>query len=84
MSIFTTFRLADAQGNHLIEIANYNKYTYVLNCSPGQVGVLELELPRSFNNTFLMRDGRIGPWRAISGRSPYNDNGAQFTRDDPL
>ena len=79
MSIFTTFRLADAQGNHLIEIANYNKYTYVLNCSPGQVGVLELELPRSFNNTFLMRDGRIGPWRTISGRSPYNDNGAQFT-----
>ena len=79
MAIFTTFRLADAFGNHLIEIANYHSYSYVLNCTPGAVGVLELELPRSFNPAFLMRDGRIGPWRAINGRAPYNDNGAQFT-----
>ena len=79
MSIFTTFRLADPLGNHLIEIASYHSYTYILNCSPGAVGVLELELPRSFNTALLMRDGRIGPWRAINGRAPYNDNGAQFT-----
>jgi hypothetical protein len=79
MSIFTTFRLADPSGNHLIEIAAYHSYNYVLNCAPGNVGVLELELPRSFNTNLLMRDGRIGPWRAINGRAPYNDNGAQFT-----
>jgi len=79
MSVFTTFRLADASGNHLIEIANYASYNYVLNCSPGQVGVLELELPRSFDTSLLLRDGRIGPWRSISNRPPYNDNNAQFT-----
>ncbi len=79
MSTFTSFRLADALGTHLIEIANYHSFTYILNCSPGQVGVLELELPRSFNTSFLFRDGRIGPWRTISGRPPYNDNGAQYT-----
>lgn len=78
MSIFTTFRLADNLGNHLIEIANYKSYNYVLNCAPGNIGVLELELPRSFNTAFLMRDGRIGPWRSINGRPPYLDNGAQY------
>jgi hypothetical protein len=79
MSIFTTFHLADPLGSFLTEIASYHAYSYVLNCAPGNVGVLELELPRSFDTSLLMRDGRIGPWRAISGRPPYNDNGAQFT-----
>jgi len=79
MSTLTTFRLADPLGVFLTEIANYASYTYVLNCSPGQVGVLELELPQSFNTALLLRDGRIGPWRSISGRTPYNDNGAQYT-----
>lgn len=78
MAILTTFRLADPFGNHLIEIANYKSYSYVLNCAPGNVGVLELELPRSFNTALLMRDGRIGPWRAINGRPPYLDNGAIY------
>lgn len=78
MAILTTFRLADNSGNHLIEIANYARYSYVLNCAPGNVGVLELELPRSFNTAFLMRDGRIGPWRSINGRPPYHDNGAVY------
>jgi ReqiPepy6 Gp37-like protein len=78
VSTFTTFRLSDPFGNHLIEIANYASYSYVLNCAPGNVGVLELELPRSFNTALLFRDGRIGPWRSINGRPPYNDNGAQY------
>lgn len=78
MSVFTTFRLADPLGNHLIEIANYSSFSYVLNCAPGNVGVLELELPRSFDTSLLRRDGRIGPWRAISGRPPYLDNGAIY------
>jgi hypothetical protein len=78
MSILTTFRLADPFGNHLIEIANYSSFTYVLNCAPGNIGVLELELPRSFNTSLLRRDGRIGAWRAISGRAPYLDNGAIY------
>lgn len=79
MSIFTTFRLSDNFGQHLIEIASYHSYVYVLNCAPGNIGTLELELPRSFNTNLLMRDGRIGPWRALSGRAPYNDNNAQYT-----
>ncbi len=78
MSTFTTFRLADPLGNLLTDIANYVSYTYVLNCSPGQIGVLELELPESFNTSFLMRDGRIAPFRSISGRPPYHDNGAIY------
>lgn len=82
MAVFTTFRLADPLGNHLIEIANYASYSYVLNCAPGNVGVLELELPRSFNTALLLRDGRIGPWRAINGRAPYNDNNAQYLIGD--
>jgi hypothetical protein len=78
MAILTTFRLADPLGNHLIEIANYASYDYVLNCAPGNVGVLELELPRSFNTALLMRDGRIGAWRSINGRPPYLDNNAIY------
>jgi hypothetical protein len=78
VSIFTTFRLSDPLGNHLIEIANYASFHYVLNCAPGNIGVLELELPRSFNTALLRRDGRIGAWRAISGRPPYLDNGAIY------
>ena len=78
MSILTTFRLADNLGTHLIEIANYASYSYVLNCSPGNIGVMELVLPRSFNTSLLMRDGRIGAWRSISGRPPYLDGGAIY------
>lgn len=78
MSVLTTFKLADPFGVHLIETANYAQYSYVLNCAPGNIGVLELELPRSFNTAFLMRDGRIGPWRSINGRPPYHDNGAIY------
>jgi hypothetical protein len=78
MAVFTTFRLADPLGQHLIEIANYISYDYVLNCAPGNIGVLELELPRSFNTALLMRDGRIGAWRSINGRAPYLDNGAIY------
>lgn len=81
MAILTTFRLADPFGQHLIEIANYASYDYVLNCAPGNVGVLELVLPRSFNTSLLMRDGRIGAWRSINGRAPYLDNGAIYLID---
>ena len=78
MSILTTFRVADTLGNHLAEIANYASYNYVLNCAPGNIGVLELVLPRSFNTSKLMRDGRIGAWRSINGRPPYLDGGAIY------
>lgn len=79
MAILTTFRLADSLGNYLTEIVTYHSFNYVLNCTPGAVGVLELELPRSFNTALLFRDGRIAPMRTISGRQPYNDNGAMYT-----
>lgn len=49
-----------------------------LNCAPGGIGVLELELPDSFDASLLQRDGRIGVWRSIDGRPPYLDNGAIF------
>jgi ReqiPepy6 Gp37-like protein len=78
MSVYTTVRLADAFGNHLIEIANYSILDYILNCAPGAVGVLELTLPTSFDTSLLFRDGRLGVWRAINGRPPYLDNGAIY------
>lgn len=78
MSVHITCRLADAFGQHLAEIPNYISLTYVLNCAPGGIGVLELELPLSFNDSLLLEDGRIGVWRAIDGRPPYLDNGAIF------
>lgn len=78
MAILTTFRIANPLGEHLIEIATYHRYDYVLNCAPGNIGVLELELPRSFNTALLFRDGRIGAWRSINGRAPYLDNSAIF------
>ena len=79
MSTLTTFRLADPFGAHRVEIANYKSYDYTLNCSPGAVGVLDLELPRSFNTDLLLKDARIGPWRSIDGRPAYNDANAQYT-----
>jgi hypothetical protein len=78
VSVFTTFRLADPFGTKLATIADYASFMYVLNCAPGAVGVLELELKRGFDTSLLMRDGRIAPMRSINGRPPYNDNGAQF------
>jgi hypothetical protein len=89
MSVFTTLRIADNFGVHLIECATYgtpitdeNQATvpldYVLNCTPGGIGVLETTLPTSFNTNFLMKDGRIGVWRAINGRPPYLDNNAIY------
>lgn len=78
MSTFTTVRIADPLGQHLIEVANYHSLSYVLNCTPGGIGVLEMTLPVSFDASLLKRDGRIGVWRAIAGRPPYLDNGAIF------
>lgn len=40
--------------------------------------MLELELPASFPTALLLKDGRIGAWRSISGRAPYLDNGAIY------
>lgn len=78
MSILTSLRIADSFGVPLAEVANYAKLDCVLNCAPGAVGVLEATLPRSFNRSLLLEDGRIGMWRAINGRPPYLDNGAIF------
>jgi hypothetical protein len=78
VATFTTCRLADPLGNHLIEIANYSKLDYVLNCSPGGIGVLELTLPTSFDTGLLFPDGRLGVWRSIAGAPPYLDNDAIF------
>lgn len=78
MSVLTTCRIADAFGVHLIEVANYSSLDYILNCAPGGIGVLELELPRSFDASLLKEDGRIGVWRSIDGRPPMLDNGAIY------
>lgn len=77
-AVRTTCRLADPLGSHLIEIANYAKLDYVLNCAPGGVGVLELTLPATFDTSLLMRDGRIGVWNTFAGRPPTLDNGAIY------
>lgn len=78
MSVITTLRLADPSGVPLATIADYAALDYVLNSTPGGVGVLELTLPTSFDATLLRPDGRIGVWRSINGRPPYLDNGAIY------
>jgi DNA ligase (NAD+) len=52
--------LADPFGEHLATIANYTQLDYVLNCTPGAVGVLELTLDTSFDTSLVQRDVRIG------------------------
>lgn len=81
MSVFTSVRIADPLGNHLIETAAFESLDFVLNCTPGGIGVLELSLPDSVDTSLLMRDSRIGVWRSISGRPPYLDNGAIYLID---
>lgn len=78
MGVLVTCRIADALGTHLIEVGNYLDLDYVLNCSPGAIGTLELTLPASFNTDYLKRDGRIGVWRSINGRPPYMDGNAIY------
>jgi ReqiPepy6 Gp37-like protein len=78
MATYTTCRLADPFGVHLIEIANFSRLDYVMTSAPGGVGVLELTLPTTFDASLLMRDGRIGVWNSIAGRAPAHDNGAIY------
>lgn len=78
MTVFTTCRLADPYGEPLATIADYISLDYTLTCVPGAVGVLELELPVSFNAAMLRRDGRIGVWRSLNGRAPTLDNNAIY------
>ena len=60
MSVLTFCRLADPFGEHLATIADYTQLDYVLNCTPGAVGVFELTLNTSFDTSLVQRDGRIG------------------------
>lgn len=78
MSVLTFCRLADPFGEHLATIANYTQLDYVLNCTPGAVGVLELTLDTSFDTSLVQRDGRIGVWRSLNGQAPYLDNDAIY------
>lgn len=78
MSTFTTVRIADPFGVHKIEVANYAKLDYVLNCTPGGIGVLELTLPSGFDASLIARDSRLGVWRSVNGGAPYLDNGAIY------
>ena len=59
MSVLTVCRLADPFGQHLATIADYTQLDYVLNCSPGAVGVLELTLDSAFDTSPAARQ-RIG------------------------
>lgn len=78
MSVLTFCRLADPFGGPLATIADYTQLDYVLNCTPGAVGVLELTLDTSFDPSLLRRDGRIGVWRSLNGQPPYLDNNAIY------
>lgn len=88
MSVFTTVRIADSFGVHLAEVATYGTpndegqataaLDYVLNCTPGGIGVLEMTLPLSFDTSLLLEDGRMSVWRSINGSPPYHDNGAIY------
>lgn len=88
MAVFTTIRIADSLGVPLIETPTYGTpggegsataaLDLQLNCAPGGIGVLECTLPLSFDASLLLKDGRVGVWRAINGRPPYLDNNAIF------
>lgn len=78
MSIRTVVRLADPFGQPLAEIADFVRLDYVLNCTPGGLGVLEVELPISYPLTLLRKDARLTVWRSLHGRPPALDNGAVY------
>lgn len=88
MSVFTTLKFLDPFGVVLTEVATYGTpadedqatvpLSYVLNCAPGGIGVLETTLPLNFPAQYLLPDTRIGVYRAINGRAPYLDNGAIY------
>lgn len=88
MSVNTFVRASDSAGNHLATIANFGTpgdestataaLSYVLNCSPGGIGALEMTVPLSVNPALFQPDTRLGVWRSINGGSPYLDNGAIY------
>ena len=77
-TVLTTFKLYTAAGAFLTEVTNCRAYHYILNCSPGVVGIMELELPTGINPTFYAKDMRIGAYRTIDNRPPYLDNNAIY------
>lgn len=78
MTTTTEFIITDPFGLPVPAVTNYITADYVLNSSPGGVGVCELFLPLSFPTSLIRKHGRIYPWRSVSGRSPQLDNGAMY------
>jgi hypothetical protein len=88
MAVLTYVRVSDAAGSHLATVANFGTpndedqataaLDYVLNCSPGSIGVLEMTVPLSVNPALFQPDTRIGVWRSIDGGAPYLDSGAIY------
>ena len=78
MTITAIPKLWSPQGVVLGDIATYSTLDYILNCTPGNIGVLEITIPASFDDSLLVADGRIGVYRSIDGRPPYLDNGAVY------
>lgn len=84
MSTRYTCRIADPFGTPLAEVANFADpvggggaaLEYALNV--GQIGLLQLTVPATFNADLFRLDGRIGVWRAINGRPPKLDGQAIF------
>jgi hypothetical protein len=83
-NIFYIAKIADAFGVPLTEIDNFvdspqaggAALNYGLNV--GNVGVLSLTVPASFNADLFKLDGRIGVWRSINGQEPKLDGQAIF------
>ncbi len=70
-------------GERRAVFATFTTLDYVLNCTPGGVGELALELsPTAVDPSFLVQDARIGVWRSINGRAATLDGNALFLLQD--
>jgi Siphovirus ReqiPepy6 Gp37-like protein len=84
MTTIYNVRLYDPFGALLATIGNYadgpggGALEYVLNASPGGMGMLQLTVPGTFDASLFFRDGRLIPFRSIAGSPPAMDNNACY------
>jgi hypothetical protein len=81
MTVRVFLRISDPFGVPLTTVAGFFVLDYIMNCSPGAVGTLELTASPGLNSDFLFRDGRIQVFRSIDGGIPYCDNNAVYLID---
>lgn len=76
-----SIRVADAQGNHIKEIANIGsdegsglEYTLTV----GRPSVCRITLPRNVPRDIFQLDGRVTVWRTVGGYGPFQEGQAAY------